>query len=110
MQDRAYYQSLLGNENVQRALATIRAAEGTQRYADPYATGFGGYQIDDMSWHPGVSRPFTGTTGRRQRTTAAGAYQFLNRTWNNVANALGLDDFSQENQDMKPGRQTPTRK
>lgn len=100
MQDRAYYQSLLGNENVQRALATIRAAEGTQRYADPYATGFGGYQIDDMSWHPGVSRPFTGTTGRRQRTTAAGAYQFLNRTWNNVANALGLDDFSQENQDI----------
>lgn len=100
MDRRQYYESLLSNENVQRALATIRAAEDTARYPDPYATAFGGGTIADLSWHPGTSRPFTGTTGRRQRTTAAGAYQFLNKTWNNVASALGLEDFSPTNQDV----------
>ena len=34
------------------------------------------------------------------KSTAAGAYQFINDTWNGAASALGLGDFSPRSQDM----------
>lgn len=95
-----YYESLLSNPNVQRGLATIRYSEGTARRANPYAVGFGFAPIKDLSWHPGTSHAFSTKSGKKSRTTAAGAYQFLSKTWNGVANSLGLKDFSKKNQDI----------
>lgn len=97
---REYYSSLRSNPNVQRALASIRAAEGTARYTDPYSVGFGGRQIDNLSQHPGTMSAFSDLSGNRKKTSAAGAYQFLNRTWGNLSGNLGLRDFGPENQDI----------
>lgn len=96
----SYYESLLSNPNVQRGLATIRHTEGTSLRANPYTVGYGYAPIRDLSWHPGVSHAFSTNSGRKSRTTAAGAYQFLSRTWNGVAKSLGLKDFSPKNQDI----------
>lgn len=95
-----YYESLLDNPNVQRGLAVIRATEGTSRRANPYAVGYGFNHINDLSWHPGVSRGFTTKSGKSQKTTAAGAYQFLSKTWNGVASRLGLKNFGPRSQDI----------
>lgn len=94
------YRRLLRHPNVQRGLYAIRQAEGTQRYANPYTTAFGGRQIGDLSWHPMRAFPFRNPAGGPNATTAAGAYQFLGRTWNGVARRLGLRDFSPESQDI----------
>ncbi|CCM77130.1 glycoside hydrolase family 24 protein [Rhizobium mesoamericanum] len=97
---REYYSSLRSNPNVQRALASIRAAEGTARYTDPYSVGFGGRQIGDLSQHPGTMSAFSDLSGNRKKTSAAGAYQFLDRTWGNLSGNLGLRDFGPESQDI----------
>ncbi|OAE43587.1 glycoside hydrolase family 104 protein [Agrobacterium tumefaciens] len=96
---RDFYEALLDEPNVQRALGTIRAAEGTARFANPYSVGFGGRQ-HSLAQHPGVSASFRDNSGRRGSTTAAGAYQFLGGTWNEMKNALGLKDFSKKSQDI----------
>jgi len=95
----SYYETLLENPNVQRGLSVIRSAEGTARRADPYSVGYGFSHIRDLSWHPGTSKSFT-ANGRRQKTTAAGAYQFLKGTWNSVASKLGLTNFGPRAQDI----------
>lgn len=94
------YEGLLDNPNVQRALASIRAAEGTARKADPYSVGFGFSTIADLSDHPGTSKGFTQKNGKRNRSTAAGAYQHLASTWNQQRTRLGLPDFSPKSQDI----------
>jgi muramidase (phage lysozyme) len=97
---REYYSSLRSNPNVQRALASIRAAEGTAQYTDPYSVGFGGRPIGDLSQHPGTLSAFSDNSGNRKKTSAAGAYQFLNRSWGDMSGKLGLNDFGPENQDI----------
>ena len=93
----SYYADLIDtNPNVRAGLAVIKAMEGTAKAKDPYSTGFGFNPIADLSWHPNVARSF----GNGQKTTAAGAYQFLTRTWNKVANSLGLKDFGPRSQDI----------
>jgi muramidase (phage lysozyme) len=43
----------------------------------------------------------TAGLGKNQYTsTAAGAFQFLSRTWDECAKALGLTDFSPASQDL----------
>lgn len=96
----AYYEALLDNPNVQRGLAVIRATEGTAKSRTPYNMAFGMRPIGDLSWHPGKSYKFTQTNGKANRTTAAGAYQFLKGTWNSVAKQLGLKSFNAKNQDI----------
>jgi muramidase (phage lysozyme) len=86
------------NKNVQAFLKMIRHAEGTSG-PNGYKTMFTGKLFDDFSKHPNIkncamSRP------AQLCSTAAGAYQFLFRTWNSVSNRLGLTDFSPENQDI----------
>lgn len=91
---------LQNNENVRRALQMIRSAEGTQRYSEPERVNFGNSRnAGDLRTHPNIMRPFT-AQGKQQWTSATGAYQFLGRTWNNAANALGLPDFSRQSQDI----------
>lgn len=76
-------------QNRNAILRVIRYAEGT---ADErgYHRLFGGREVEDLSKHPGICVKFRNTC-----STAAGAYQFLDKTWA----SLGLPNFSPENQD-----------
>lgn len=87
------YDDVLGNERCRAFLALIRKAEGAG-----YSTLFGGGTFAGFADHPRqrISRPLG---GRLLTSTAAGAYQFLARTWDECAAACGLKDFSPASQD-----------
>lgn len=91
-------QVLRNNPNVQSFLNMISAAEGTTR--NGYATAFGGGRIPSLAAHPGIRSSFTQADGKKNTTTAAGRYQFLQSTWNNVQRKLGLPDFGPASQDL----------
>ncbi|MEA1231105.1 glycoside hydrolase family 104 protein [Acinetobacter sp. IRS14] len=97
MATRDNYEKLLNAPNVQKMLNLIASAEGVKH---DYNTLFGNERVNDLSWHPGVKKGFTQTDGKKNATTAAGRYQFLEDTWNGVAKQLGLKDFSPKNQDI----------
>lgn len=84
--------------NVQAFLRMIRVAEGTSGPLG-YNTMFGGGTFDDFSDHPRIVNTATFNNGKTVSSSAAGAYQFLARTWDGAASALGLLDFSPANQD-----------
>lgn len=92
----------LENPNVQAFLGLIRDTEGTAKGADPYRV-YGGSADNQME---SLDRPnfkkwgFTRTDGKKNSSTASGAYQFLERTWKNVAKEHGLKDFSPRSQDL----------
>lgn len=98
--DSAYY-SIVGfdmeNKNLRAFLGMIRTAEGT---AGPngYRTLFGGTLFSSFADHPRIK--ITARSGGSPITSsAAGAYQIIERTWNEVAAKLGLPDFSPASQD-----------
>jgi muramidase (phage lysozyme) len=95
-------ESYLDNKNVQAFLGLIRDTEGTAKGADPYRV-YGGSaknQIKDLS-KPDFKRwGFTQTDGKKNTSSASGAYQFLERTWNGLAKQHGLTDFSPRSQDL----------
>lgn len=100
MADQVDYEALRTNPQVQQMLQTLKSAEGTAGLGeDGYNVLFGGELFSGYDDHPRVSKPFTQTDGRSNRTTAAGAYQILARTWDDVAKAIGVTDFSPESQD-----------
>lgn len=86
------------NPNVRRFLDVISAAEGTN--TNGYNTAFGGGRIDSLADHPRQLHSFTQTDGTPNKTSAAGRYQFLGSTWDDVAGKLGLSDFGPQNQDV----------
>jgi muramidase (phage lysozyme) len=87
------YDVTLQNPNVQAFLALIRHCEGAN-----YTTLFGGGIVEQTDDHPRIA--VTRALGGKMITsTAAGAYQFLSRTWDECVKALGLTDFSPPNQD-----------
>src|SRR5690606_8165187 len=88
----------LQNPNVRRMLDVISQAEGTDKYG--YNTAFGGGQLESLDDHPRRLYDFTQTDGKANKTSAAGRYQFLQRTWDDVAGQLGLKDFGPESQDL----------
>lgn len=84
--------------NVRALLAVIRRGEGTAD-ANGYRRMFGGELFTSFADHP--RKRITKTLGGRAITsTAAGAYQFLSRTWDETARALGLHDYSPASQDL----------
>lgn len=86
------------NSNLQAFLAMIRQAEGTAG-RDGYNMLFGGTLFDSFADHPRTK--ITARLGGRSITsTAAGAYQILERTWDEARAALSLPDFSPESQDI----------
>lgn len=95
-------EAALANPNAQKYLRMIAQAEGTYKDAsgDPYRVAFGGSTFDDTSKHPGTLREFTQTDGKKNKTSAHGAYQFLKPTWDDVASKLQLPDFSPRSQDL----------
>ncbi len=86
--------SALQNENVQAFLVLIRTGEGTLG-PNGYRTMFGGGLFTDFSDHPRQAITRSGIT-----STAAGAYQFLSRTWDEMASKYDLPDFSPASQDI----------
>ena len=88
------YKALLQNPNVKAFLHTIRVGEGTAD-DDGYRRMFTGKMFDDFSQHPNI----VNRSGSLS-STAAGAYQFLKRTWDECQQALSLPDFSPASQDL----------
>ena len=89
-------QAALENANVRAFLRAIRLGEGTSDEAGYYRI-VGGGSFSDDSKHPGVKVYI-------QRydvySTAAGAYQIINGTWNGLVRQYGFTDFSPESQDL----------
>ena len=88
------YLGILKNPNAQRWLHTIRYAEGTNKYPDPYGTAFTGASFDTSGPHPDtVYRSKSGYA-----SAAHGAYQAMPATWNE---AWGKNQvMSPQNQDV----------
>lgn len=80
--------------NVRAFMAAIRLGEGT-RGPDGYRTIYGGSKFDSFADHPRKK-----ITAGEWTSTAAGAYQFLSRTWDGLVAQYGFKDFSPENQDL----------
>lgn len=89
-----YFAAALQNQNLQAFLHVIRAGEGTSD-ADGYRRCFGGELFDAFTDHPRRL-----ITKGRYTSTAAGAYQFLSRTWDGLVRQYGFTDFGQGNQDL----------
>mgnify|MGYP002023964212 FL=1 len=77
-------------------LNTIRYAEGTWKNGRDlgYRILYGGGQFEDLSRHP------ERVVVKRYSSAAAGAYQFLPTTWQEVAQRLELPSFAPEHQDQ----------
>lgn len=88
----------LGNRNVQALLKVIRWAEGTAD-EDGYRRHFGGKLFDSFADHPRVVIAAM-SGGRLLKSSAAGAYQIIQRTWDGLKGPLALPDFSPQSQDL----------
>jgi lysozyme len=80
-------------KNLKAFLIMIQYSEGTYG-KDGYRMLYGGSYFNDLSKHPNTPITKWGIT-----STAAGAYQILNRTWNEIQAKLKLPDFSPLSQD-----------
>lgn len=97
MRDTIELLSLLDNANARAFLQMIRAGEGTADQ-DGYRRHFGGRLFTSFADHPRVA--ITAGLGKNKYTsTAAGAYQFLSRTWDSLVRQYGFDDFEPSTQD-----------
>lgn len=83
----------LQDPNVQAFLRVIRAGEGTSGI-DGYRTLFGGKKFESFDAHPNIVTTASGYT-----STAAGAYQFLARTWKALVEQYHFPNFGPQCQD-----------
>ncbi|MBN2267547.1 MAG: glycoside hydrolase family 104 protein [Candidatus Babeliaceae bacterium] len=98
---KALFLMLSKKPQVEAFLDMISWAEGTaiqygnNSYKMQYANG----SFTELTNHPQrvISAPFA---HRHLSSSASGRYQFLAATWNEVAAALDLADFSPQNQDL----------
>lgn len=93
---REYYKSLLQKPEVRSYLNTISYSEGTPGAAG-YQTMFTGKQFDPSK---GWKHPRQIQKGGEYASDAAGKYQMLSTTWEEVQKELGLPDFSPQSQDI----------
>lgn len=80
-------------KNIRAFLIMIQYAEGTYG-KDGYRKLYGGGLFNDFSKHPNSKQTKWGIT-----STAAGAYQILNKTWIELQDKLKLPDFGPVSQD-----------
>lgn len=95
--------------NVRAFMWAIRFGEGTQG-PDGFQTLFGGklftgkdgklHTFDDFADHPRLRVTVKLKKGGTLTSTAAGAGQFLERTWDGLVKQFGFKDFSPENQEL----------
>jgi muramidase (phage lysozyme) len=83
--------------NVRAFLKVIRNGEGTSD-GDGYRRMFGGELFDSFADHPRKLHTCNTPNGPLS-STAAGAYQFLSRTWDLLVKVYGFPDFSPPCQD-----------
>lgn len=89
--------AMVTHPNVQAFLRVIRRGEGTGD-SNGYRRLFGGELFASYADHP--RKAVTRTMGGKPITsTAAGAYQFLSRTWDETRAIMKLEDFSPASQD-----------
>lgn len=89
----------LKNSNVRAFLRMIRYGEGTTDQ-DGYRRMFGGKLFDSFADHPRQVQTFPLKKGGTLSSSAAGAYQFLTRTWDGLVRQYGFPSFSPEYQDL----------
>ncbi|MCM2250847.1 MAG: glycoside hydrolase family 104 protein [Ramlibacter sp.] len=90
----------LAAANERAFLDMLAYAEGTAgRGDDGYNVVFGGGLFASYADHPRRYFTFTRTDGTTGRTSAAGRYQFIAPTWDDLAPRMGLGDFGPSNQD-----------
>lgn len=87
-------------ENVRMFRDFLGRMETGKTGEESYSIGFGGGVIPSLDAHPCSSKRFTQTDGKTNLTTAAGKYQFLCSTWNELAKETGVKDFSPQSQDI----------
>lgn len=87
-------QQFLVSENVRAFLKAIRVAEGTAK-KDGYRMHFGGSLFFSYEDHP---KKIISKSG--YKSSAAGAYQILKKTWRDIQRSLYLPDFSPLSQDI----------
>lgn len=80
-------------------LDAIAGSESNYPGRDPYKVIYGGREAKDFADHPRQYVPIVSGPNSGLKTSAAGRYQYLARSWDEAKNALGLPDFSPENQD-----------
>lgn len=98
MRDAIALAALLDDGNLLAFLHVLRVGEGTADEAG-YRRHFGGRLFDSFAAHPRVV--ITAGLGANQYTsTAAGAYQFLARTWDGLVKRYGFADFAPRTQDI----------
>lgn len=91
------FDKILADGNIQAFLQVIRKGEGTLG-DDGYRTHFGGSLFDSFADHP--RRVISAGLGKNKySSSAAGAYQFLTRTWDGLVKKYGFPDFSPASQD-----------
>ena len=85
--------------NVAAFLDMLAYAEGTPRYGnqDGYNVIVGGGTFESYHDHP---RQFVWLPAYKIKSSAAGRYQFLTRTWDDLAKRFHLPDFSPASQDL----------
>lgn len=82
------------DKNVQAFLRVIRQGESSQDDS-AYTVRFGGSHFEAPPWN----HPQGTIKAGRWESSAAGAYQFLRRTWESLVLKYGFEDFSPANQD-----------
>lgn len=93
--DTSAVQDAAQDPNVKAFLDTIAYSEGTIHIGDNgYNVFLGGSTFDDYSQHPNQKHVAGNWT-----STAAGRYQFVYPTWDDISGVLGLSDFSPSSQD-----------
>ena len=86
----------LPDSNVKAFLRTIRFCEGTAD-DDGYRRMVGGGEFDSFADHP---RQLRRIERYNLSSSAAGAYQFIASTWDEMRQIYKLPDFSPESQDL----------
>lgn len=86
--------------NERAFLDMLAYSEGVAQGEDGYRTLFGGGLMASLADHPRQYFPFTNGRGETLKTSAAGRYQFLARTWDALARKLSLPDFGPASQDL----------
>lgn len=91
--------SLLSNANIKAFLSTISFSEGTDTSVG-YQTIFGGTRANPITFDSFADHPRRIIDVNGLKSDAAGRYQLMSYTYDDLKAILGLTDFTPESQDL----------